>query len=69
MMASIHNPQFAELSDSQLNDAYLSAEVQRKHLMAQNDDGADIDAQLDAIDARLFLIDDELCARGLPLPR
>ena len=69
MMASIHNPQFAELSDSQLNDAYLNAEIQRKHLMAQNDGGADVDAQLDAIDTRLFLIDDELCARGLPLPR
>ena len=69
MMASIHNPQFAEFSDSQLNSAYLSAEIQRKHLIAQGDGGADIDAQLDAIDARLFLIDDELCARGLPLPR
>ena len=69
MIASIHNPQFAEFSDSQLNSAYLSAEIQRKHLLVQGDGGADIDAQLDAIDARLFLIDDELCARGLPLPR
>jgi hypothetical protein len=69
MMASIHNPQFAELNDSQLADAYLTAEIERRHLIAQNDTGADVDAQLDAIDAQLFLIDDELCARGLPLPR
>lgn len=69
MLKSIHNPKFSDLSDSQLNGAYLAAESERKHLMTQNDNGANVDAQLDAIDARLFLIDDELCARGLPIPR
>lgn len=69
MLKSIHNPQFADLTDSELNAVYLSAENERRQLIAQHDSGADIDAALDALDARLFYLDDELCARDLPLPR
>jgi hypothetical protein len=69
MLKSIHNPKFANLTDSQLSAAYLAAENERRQLMAQNDSGADIDAALDAIDSQLFQLDDELCARDLPLPR
>jgi hypothetical protein len=60
---------FADLTDSQLSAAYLTAEIERRQLMTQHDSGADVDAALDAIDARLFQIDDALCARDLPLPR
>ena len=69
MLKSIHNPQFADLTDSELNAVYLNAENERRQLIAQHDSGADIDAALDAIDAQLFYLDDELCARDLPLPR
>lgn len=69
MLKSTHNPQFADLTDSQLSAAYLSAENERRALIAQHDNGADVDAALDALDAQLFQIDDELCARDLPLPR
>jgi hypothetical protein len=60
---------FTDMTDSQLNAAYLTAENDRAQLMAQHDSGVDVDAALDAIDAHLFQIDDELCARDLPLPR
>lgn len=60
---------FTDMTDNQLSAAYLSAENERRQLMAQHDAGADVDAALDAIDARLFQIDDALCARDLPLPR
>lgn len=69
MLKSIHNPRFADLTDEQLSAAYLSAENERRQMMAQHDSCADVDAALDAIDAVLFQIDDELCARDLPLPR
>lgn len=69
MLKSIHNPRFADLTDEQLSATYLSAENNRRQLMAQHDTGADVDAALDAVDAALFQIDDELCARDLPLPR
>jgi hypothetical protein len=61
---------YADMTDEQLNAAYLSAKNERRQLMAQYDDGADIDdAVFDALDTRLFQIDDKLCARDLPLPR
>ena len=60
---------FTDMTDNQLSAAYLSAENERRQLMAQHDSGADVDAALDAIDARLFQIDDALCVRDLPLPR
>ena len=60
---------FNDMTDNQLSAAYLSAENERRQLMTQHDSGADVDAALDANDAALFQIDDELCARDLPLPR
>jgi hypothetical protein len=60
---------FTNMTDDQLSAAYLSAENERRQLMAQHDTGADVDAALDAVDAALFQIDDALCARDLPLPR
>jgi len=60
---------FTDMTDTQLSAAYLTAETERRQLMTQHDSGADVDAALDAIDAQLFQIDDELCTRDLPLPR
>lgn len=60
---------YAGLTNEQLNAAYLNAENARRALMTQHDSGANVDAALDDVDARLFQIDDELCARDLPLPR
>jgi hypothetical protein len=62
MLASQNNPRFAALSDSELLALYVST---RK---AFNPDIM-YDVQLEAIDAELFWIDDELCARGLDLPQ
>ena len=60
---------YTDMTDNQLSAAYLSAENERRQLMAQHDAGVDVDAALDAVDAALFQIDDALCARDLPLPR
>ena len=60
---------FTDMTDNQLSAAYLSAENERRQLIAQHDAGVDVDAALDAIDTALFQIDDALCARDLPLPR
>jgi hypothetical protein len=62
MLASQNNPRFAALSDSELSALYVST---RQSFNADTMD----DAQLEAIDTELFWIDDELCARGLDLPR
>jgi hypothetical protein len=62
MLASQNNPRFAALSDSELSALYVSTR------QSFNPDTMD-DTQLEALDAELFWIDDELCARGLDLPR
>jgi hypothetical protein len=62
MLASQNNPRFAALSDIELSALYVSTR------QAFNPDTMD-DAQLEALDAELFWIDDELCARGLDLPQ
>lgn len=68
MLNSTHSPQFADKSDSAVNAAYEAAFVERKALIAQADNGDNVDAALDAVDFMLFCLDDELCARGLDLP-
>lgn len=68
-LRSIHNPEFAHFDDVQLGAAFLAAESQRKTLIATADAGADVGAALDEIDSLIFRLDDELCARNLPLPR
>lgn len=64
MIQSTHNPRFAGLSDNEVTELYIQAYKSRA-------EGANTmtDIQLDAIDSELFWIDDELCARGLDLPR
>ena len=68
MLKSTHSPQFADKSNSAINAAYVAAFVERKALIAQADNGDNVDTALDAIDLMLFCLDDELCARGLDLP-
>lgn len=64
MIQSQHNPRFAGLSDNEVTELYIQAYRARS-------EGANTltDTQLDAIESELFWIDDELCARGLDLPR
>ena len=64
MIQSTHNPRFAGLSDNEVTELYIQAYRARS-------EGANTltDTQLDAIESELFWIDDELCARGLDLPR
>ena len=70
MIQSQHNPQFSSLSDNDINSKFLAAEATRKQLMAAYDAGDDsLESAIDAVDSLIFQLDDELCARGLPLPR
>ena len=69
MIQSQRNPQFANLSDNDVSAKFLAAEATRKQLMAAYDAGDDsLESEIDAIDSLIFQLDDELCARGLPLP-
>lgn len=61
MIQSTHNPKFANMSDTQMLEAYVSTYKLR------NPDTM-TDEELDQNDSDLFWIDDELCARGLDLP-
>lgn len=61
MLKSTHNSRFAELSDSQLSNLYVST------YQSRNCDTM-TDFELDCIESELFWIDDEMCARGLDLP-
>jgi hypothetical protein len=61
MLKSTLNPRFANLSDSQLSDLYVTKfESRNCDTMTDN--------ELDNLESELFWIDDELCARGLDLP-
>lgn len=64
MIQSTHNPRFAGLTDDEVSSLYIQAYKARA-------EGANTltDTQLDALESDLFWIDDELCARGLDLPR
>lgn len=68
-LRSIHNPRFAHLDDAQLSAAFLSAESERRRIISDMDSGVDVETALDEVDSLIFQIDDELCARNLPLPR
>jgi hypothetical protein len=67
-LRSTYSPEFAQFDDATLAQHYISAHGQRKALIARAGDGENLDAELDAIDALMFRIDDELCARNLDLP-
>lgn len=64
MIQSTHNPRFNGLTDDEVSNLYIQAYKARA-------EGANTltDTQLDALESELFWIDDELCARGLDLPR
>ncbi len=64
MIQSQHNPRFAGLSDNEVTELYI--QVYRARAEGAN---TLTDTQIDAIESELFSIDDELCARGLDLPR
>lgn len=65
--------EFAHLNDSQVAQLYLDAEAKRKAIADDADATGnwsdDTERKLNAIESELFLIDSELCARDLPLPR
>lgn len=60
-LASQRNPAFDAYTDDEMQNKLIELEDYRKNRI---DDGAS-DSELDDIDHQLFLIDDELCARGL----
>jgi hypothetical protein len=74
LIASSHNPQFNGVSDIDLSNSYILKENHREELMAKIDNCQNeheielLYAEIDNIEHQIFLIDDELCARGLPLP-
>lgn len=61
MIQSQHNPEYANMSDAEVSQAYINAYKSR------NTDTM-TDEELDALESTLFWLDDELCARGLDLP-
>ena len=61
MIQSQHNPEYAYMSDAEVSKAYINAYKSR------NPDTM-TDEELDALESKLFWLDDELCARGLDLP-
>ena len=61
MMQSQRNPRFKDMTDNQLTDLYVA-------VYRSKDYATMTDEQLDAVEAELFWIDDELCARDLDLP-
>lgn len=64
MIQSTNNPRFAGLTDDEVSNLY----IQTYRARAEGSNTL-TDMQLDAIESELFWIDDELCARGLDLPR
>lgn len=61
MLKDTHNPKYAAMSDNDVLEAYSVMDALR------NPDTMS-DTELDLIDAALFSLDSELCARGLDLP-
>lgn len=60
-LASQRNPAFDAYTDAELQEKLDSLSDYRENRI---DDGAS-DSEIDEIDRQLFLLDDELCARGL----
>ena len=61
MIQSQRNPEYAHMTDAEVSQAYINAYKSR------NPDTM-TDEELDALESKLFWLDDELCARGLDLP-
>jgi hypothetical protein len=64
MLESMRNPKFNSYADADIQRMYASLDDKRKACVLLYDQGKATDAELDAIDRALFLLDDELCARG-----
>lgn len=65
MLESRRNPKFESYTDSDIKRMYEEVDNKRKELILDYDQGKVTDADLDAIDHELlFLLDDEIYARG-----
>lgn len=70
MIQSIRNPKFQHLTDDEVIRAFIDAEVKRKHLQIRADDGEEeLWEDIDKLESSMFFLDDELCARDLPIPK
>lgn len=63
MIVSQPNHVYNSLSDEELKSEYINHELAFNHAVNSGDDFL-----ADTIDAIIFQIDNELCARGLDLP-
>jgi hypothetical protein len=62
---SFKREQFAAMSDADVVAEYVTLYNLKRSLM---DIDTTTDEQLDALEFKLFILDDELCARSLDLP-
>lgn len=63
MIVSRPNHLYTNLSDDELKSEFIKYELEFRKAVSSGDDFL-----ADTIDAIIFQIDDELCARGLDLP-
>lgn len=63
-LISTRRAEFSSYSDADIQAQYETADNRRKALILDYDNGKATDADLDVIEALLFKLDDELCARG-----
>ena len=63
MLVSTPNHLYNHLSDEELTSEFLKYDLEFRKAVSSGDDFL-----ADTIDAIIFQIDDELCARGLDLP-
>jgi hypothetical protein len=64
-MRSFKREQFATMSDDDVAHEYVTLYNLKRSLMDIN---TTTDEELDALEFKLFILDDELCARDLDLP-
>lgn len=71
-LCSQHNPMFAARNDAEVVQMARDAQKERNDLLAALDAAGwdrESEQKIDAIDAKLHRLDEELCARDLPWPR
>lgn len=74
IIASTRQPAYTALTNEQVEQAYREADARKRSLYAAVDalpadaDTSDLEREQNAVEAELFSLDDELCARGLDLP-
>lgn len=64
-MASQRRPELDSYSDADIQRMYDTADNCRKVLVLRMDNGEDVESLIDDVDKTLFILDDELCARGM----